>query len=242
MTARPSPSAGAAGISVALRTENSAREGAKLRALTSTRDNRGNLSGYFDTTAYLTDKSDVVALLVLEHQTLVQNLVTRTNYKAGLVMSRDGRDPKAAPRTWAGVDAHDQAALKVIMEPLLRAMFFADAVPLAGQVLTSSGYTERFAQRGPHDSEGRSLRDLQLDQRVFRYPLSYMIYTESFNALPAYALDYLDTRIVDVLRGSDHTGIGAKLTAEDRTAISQILAQTVPRFARSLGNKATAAR
>jgi hypothetical protein len=222
---------------------NSGRaDGAQLRALVGTRDNRGNVKGYFDTTAYLADKSDVVALLVMEHQTFVQNLITRTNYKAGTVMSRDGRDPKSAPRTWAALDTRDQAALRAVMEPLLRALFFADAVRLTGQVVTSSGYTERFAQRGPQDAEGRSLRDLQLEQRLFRFPLSYMIYSESYNALPAYALDYLDSRIADVLTGRDRSGIADKLGADDRKAISQILVETLPRFSRLLGAKAPAAR
>jgi hypothetical protein len=224
------------------RTESGPKLGAQLRALAATRDNRGNLNGYFDTTRYLTDKSDVVALLVLEHQTFVQNLITRTRYKAGTVLARDGRNLQAEPRLWKDLEASDQAALKVIMEPLLRALFFADAVPLAGQVVTSSGFTERFAQRGPHDSEGRSLRELQLDQRMFRYPLSYMIQTDSFNALPAYALDYLDGRIVEVLRGNDPAGIGGKLTPEDRAAIRHILAETQPRLARALGGKVAAGR
>jgi hypothetical protein len=224
------------------RTESGASLGAQLRALAGTRDNRGNLKGYFDTTAYLTDKSDVVALLVLEHQTFVQNLITRTNYKAGTVMGRDGRDPKAAPRAWKDLQPKDQAALKVIMEPLVRALFFADAAPFAGQVVTSSGFTERFAQRGPRDSEGRSLRELQLEQRLFRYPLSFMVYTDSYNALPAYALEYLDSRIAEVLRGNDPAGIGAKISAEDRAAISQILADTLPRFSRAPGAKAAAGR
>jgi hypothetical protein len=69
-----------------------------------------------------------------------------------------------------------------------------------------------------------------------------MIYTESFNALPAYALDYLDTRIAAVLTGSDRSGIADKLSAEDRKAISQILVETLPRFARTLGAKVAAAR
>jgi hypothetical protein len=230
---------------LALRAESStgSREaGALLRSLVGTRDNRGNVKGYFDTAAYLADKSDVVALLVLEHQTFVQNLITRTNYKAGVVMSRGGRDLKAAPRTWAAVEARDQAALKVIMEPLLRALFFTDAAPLTGQVVTSSGFTERFAQHGPRDAEGRSLRDLQLERRLFRYPLSYMIYTESYNALPAYALEYLDARIVDVLTGADRSGIAGNLGAEDRKAIGQILVATLPRFSRTLGAKVATAK
>jgi hypothetical protein len=222
-----------------LRTDSRSREGDRLRELAATRDNVGNVAAYFDTEAYLTDKSDVVALLVLEHQTFVQNLITRVSYKVGTIISPEGA-AVAAPRRWSDLDPRKQAAVKQVVEPLVRAIFFADAEPLAGQVVTSSGFTERFAQRGPRDAEGRGLRDLKLDGRLFRHPLSYMVYTESFNALPAYVREHLDARIVEVLQGRDQTGISAKLDAADRAAISQILAATLPRFAAPLGVKVAA--
>jgi hypothetical protein len=150
-------------------------------------------------------------------------------------MSQSGSGP--APRSWADIEPRRQAALKQVSEPLIRALFFADAVPLTGQVITSSGYTERFAQRGPKDSEGRSLRDLKLEKRLFKYPLSYMVYTESFNSLPAFVREYIDARIVEVVLGRDQSGIAAKLAPEDRAAIGQILADTLPRFAAPLGLK-----
>ncbi len=218
-----------------LRTETPGHQGDRLRELIPGRDNLGSVSAYFDTSLYLTDKSDVVALLVSEHQTFVQNLITRVLYKVSTIMSQGGSGP--APRNWADIEPRRQAALKQVTEPLLRALFFVDAVPLSGQVITSSGFTERFAQRGPKDSEGRSLRDLKLEKRLFRYPLSYMVYTESFNALPPFVREYLDGRIVEVLQGRDQTGISAKLATEDRAAISQILADTLPRFATPLGLK-----
>ena len=223
-----------------LRTETPGHQGDRLHELIPGRDNVGTVSAYFDTSKYISDKSDVVALLVSEHQTFVQNLITRVLYKVSTIMSQAGTGP--APKVWADIEPRRQAALKQVCEPLLRAMFFADAVPLAGQVITSSGYTERFAQRGPKDSEGRSLRDLKLDKRLFKYPLSYMIYTESYNALPPYVREYIEGRIVDVLQGRDQTGIGATLSAEDRTSVSQILAETLPRFAAPLGLKTAAAK
>ena len=36
-------------------------------------------------------------------------------------------------------------------------------------------------------AKGGSLRDLDLQRRLFRYPCSYMIYSEAFEALPAAA-------------------------------------------------------
>jgi hypothetical protein len=220
-----------------LRSDSRASENDQLKALLRTRDNRANLAGYFDTTAYLTDKSDVVALLVLEHQTFVQNLITRVTFKTRMALSRDGHDDSKVPRSWAEVGPRSQLALQRMMDPLLRALFFADAAPLDGQVVSSSGFAERFAQGGLHDAERRSLRELQLNKRLFRYPLSYMIYTESFNALPAYTREYLDTRIVEVLQGRDRSGISDTLDAGDRAAISQILVSTLPRFATLLGQR-----
>ncbi|MBK6672615.1 MAG: hypothetical protein IPG49_03715 [Proteobacteria bacterium] len=218
-----------------LRTENPGPQSDRLRELIPGRDNLGSVSAYYDTSLYLTDKSDVVALLVSEHQTFVQNLITRVLYKVSTIMSQGGSGP--APRAWSDIEPRRQAALKQVSEPLIRALFFADAVPLTGQVITSSGYTERFAQRGPKDSEGRSLRDLKLEKRLFKYPLSYMVYTESFNTLPSFVREYIDARIVEVVLGRDQSGIAAKLAPEDRAAIGQILADTLPRFAAPLGLK-----
>jgi hypothetical protein len=223
-----------------LRTETPGHQGDKLRELIPGRDNLGSVSAYFDTSLYLTDKSDVVALLVSEHQTFVQNLITRVLYKVTTIMSQTGASPATggpAPRNWADIEPRRQAALRQVCEPLVRALFFTDAVPLTGQVITSSGFTERFAQRGAKDTEGRSLRELKLEKRLFKYPLSYMIYTESFNSLPSFVREYIDSRIVEVLQGRDQTGISAALAAEDRAAISQILADTAPRFATPLGLK-----
>jgi hypothetical protein len=67
-----------------------------------------------------------------------------------------------------------------------------------------------------------------------------MVYSESFNALPAFCREYLDSRIIEVLQGSDRSGISERLNAADRAAISQILAETVPRFAAPLGRKVAA--
>jgi hypothetical protein len=223
-----------------LRSESAVDEGATIRSLLSTRDNRGNVAGYIDTDAYLSDKSDVVALLVLEHQTLVQNLITRVLFKVHQVLpTQAGRS--RAPKSWNELGPQKQAELKPVIEPLVRAMLFADAAPLAGQVVTSSGFSERFARRGPSDAEGRSLRDLQLERQLFRHRLSYMIYTDSYKALPPYAREYVESRIVEVLKGRDTTGLSEALDPEERAEISAILAATLPRFAPLLG-KAVAMR
>jgi hypothetical protein len=191
------------------------------------------LAGFFDTGNYLTDKSDIAALMVLEHQSFVQNQITRVNYKVRTVMAREGHEQQA-PHAWTQVNAKDQAMMRAMLEPLLRALFCADAVQLEDRIESSSGFANRFSAQGPRDRKGRSLRELDLNRRLFRYPLSYLIYSEHFDALPDYVLDYIGTRIAGVLNGTDKTDLGAHLSAADREAIAQILIDTKPRFGRML--------
>jgi hypothetical protein len=219
---------------LALREE---RAGERLRELQSTRLNLATVKDYFDTSTYPTVHSDVAALLVLEHQTSLQNLVTRVNYKVRTVLSRDGAAtaataaPAAMPRSWADINSGDQKRVRQMMEPLVRALFFQDAVPFKERIEGSGGFTQRFSKLGPRDRKGRGLHELDLNTRLMRYPLSYEIYSEQFEALPQYAKDYLNGRIVEVLQGKDTTGIAARIPAADRAAISEILIDTKPSLA-----------
>jgi hypothetical protein len=212
--------------------------GDQLRKLMPGRGNRESLEGYFDTAAYFTDKSDIAALLVFEHQAYVQNLITRANYKIRTIVSngRDGGDVA----TWAALPAQEQARIRPIIESVVRAMFLGDAAPLTRRIEGNSGYTERFSRTDPRDSKGRTLRELDLNKRLFRYPLSFLVYSAQFDALPPYVLEIIDTRIVEVLHGRDTTGLSARISAADRAAITQILTDTSPRLASRLRKAAGA--
>jgi len=85
-----------------------------------------------------------------------------------------------------------------------------------------------FAARGPRDARGRSLRDLDLQTRLVKYPLSYLIYSESFDALPMPIKNYVYTRLREVLGGRDQSPEFAHLSTDDRTAILEILQDTKP--------------
>jgi hypothetical protein len=73
-------------------------------------------------------------------------------------------------------------------------------VKLEHPVTGDSGFAEKFAASGPRDKRGRSLRDFDLKTRIFRYPLSYMVYSETFDALPAPARDRLLRKLYDRLK------------------------------------------
>ena len=172
----------------------------------------------FDPSAYLTRDSDVVAHLVLAHQTQMHNLITLTNYKTRLALYAQGGE--AAVRRQFEKPA----------EQLLRYLLFANETPLPDTghepVGAGSGFAKEFSTRGPRDSKGRSLRDLDLRTRIFRYPCSYLIYSDSFEALPEPAKGYVYHRLLEVLSGTDTSQDFARLSSADREAILGILLET----------------
>jgi hypothetical protein len=194
--------------------------------------NLRTLAALFDTQGYAMPTSDIVALLVMEHQSTVYNLITRLNFKARTVLAREGVELPGGlgPKTWEEMSPRDTRLMRAMMEPLVRAMLFAGAAPLSASVTGSAGYERDFTAPGPRDSRGRSLRDLDLRTRLFRYPLSYLVYSAAFDALPFYATDYVYRRFAEILGGVDGTAEYAHLSAEDRRAILAILLETKPAF------------
>jgi hypothetical protein len=176
-------------------------------AATSKSSNVVDLRSFLDTTPYLTPHSDIVALMVLVHQKEVENLIVLANSKG----------PAAAKETG---------------EPLVKAMLFAGAAPLTAPVKGTSTFAAEFASQGPRDGRGRSLRDFDLQTRLFRYPLSYLIYSKSFDALPAGVKTYVYRRLREILGGEDKSATFAYLSAADRSAILEILRATKPDFPR----------
>lgn len=165
------------------------------------------VEGEFDTSRYLAHTSDIAALLVFDHQVHATNLITRLNWEAR-----------------AGTPARVDEAVNELVDYLL----FVDEAPIPGRVEGASGFAEAFAAMGPRDSKGRSLRELKLEGRTMEYPLSYMIYTPMFDALPATARDAVAARLGVVLAGRDTRPKYAHLTPALRTAIVEILRETKP--------------
>lgn len=211
------------------------RGGEKLRELSEHSHNIEDLSPYLDLNRFPSGKSDVVALTVLEHQTRLHNQITRVDYKIRTVLERDTEvQSSGALRSWADISPNDHTRLRQMMEPLIRTLFLYDAAPFEDRMTGSSGFAERFQTLGPFDSKGRSLRELDLVNGLFKYPLSFTIYSDQFDSLPEYALEYINGRIVEVLKGTDTTGISKKLSAEQRQAITEILIDTKPSLAKLL--------
>ena len=165
------------------------------------------LAGKFDMTGYLTPYSDLVSLLVLEHQVTMMNLITRIGWEA-----RIGAD--------AGRPLAESAA------ELVDYMLFIDEATLPGPITGVAGYEQAFEAAGVRDHHGRSLRDLDLDTRLMKYPCSYMIYTAAFDALPGDARAAIYARLWEILSGRETGQRYRHLTATDRENILEILRDT----------------
>ncbi len=199
----------------------------------STESARTDLAGKFDPAPYLSAQSDVVALMVLVHQTIVHNLITAVHEAAPDAVFEDsmsranGRDT-----TSRGNSSGSASRLRRDVDKLVRAMLFVGEAPYSGTVKGTTTYAADFVKAGPRDTKGRSLRDFDLEKRLFKYPLSFLIYSDSFNALPDLAKGEVYAQLRAILTGADPSVEFKQLQPSDRTAILEILAATKPDFPR----------
>jgi len=179
-----------------------------------------SLAGFFDTSRYLAPTSDIVALMTLEHQTRMTNLMTRIGWDARIAL-REGKGV---------LDAPTRDRINGEIEEMVGYMLFADEEPLKQPVAGVSTFTKSFATRGPRDAKGRSLRDFDLQKRLFRYPLSYLVYSAAFDGMPEMVRSRVYERLYDVLTGKDKSQTFAGISPEDREAVLEIVRGTKPKL------------
>ncbi len=196
------------------------------------RGNLANLDALFDTKPYLTDKSDIVALQVLLHQSTVQDRITEVNWDTRTALAKASKDPADGH----GVTLPPQIAKQIQdeMDALVDEMLFVSDPGYNSRLTGNSGFDKWFQARGPRDRHGRSLRELDLTTRLFKYPCSFLIYSDAFTALPVYARDYVYARLVNILTGKETDPQYGVLSAADRKAVVEILKDTSPQFAAAL--------
>ena len=162
---------------------------------------------------YLTASSDIVALMTLEHQVGAVNRMNALRHQYDLAKANGLKDA-------------DSVRLDRDIDDLVGYMLFMDEAPFTDRVEGVSTFTRTFPERGPRDKQGRSLRDFDLRTRLFRYPLSYMVYSEQLDGLPASIRELFYRRLYEVLTGKDARKKYQARSAADRQAVLQILLET----------------
>lgn len=182
----------------------------------SSNGNKTDLSDIVNVKPYISPYSDIVALLVLEHQIEVQNRIIKANYKIRTILDEAGSVTNE--QVWE------------YGEPLVQSLLMVNEAPFSDPIKGVSGFTEYFQQLGPMDNKGRSFRELDLNARVFKYPLSYQIYSDAFAALPTEVLIYVYKRLNEILKGEDQSEQFSGLSTQDRSDILEILRDTKSDF------------
>jgi hypothetical protein len=151
-------------------------------AITDATLNRSTLDGRVNAAAYPAATSDIAALLVFDHQGRAINLLTRLGWETRIA-AVEGR-----------VD-FSSGDLGGVLGDTVDYLLFAGENTLAAPVRGVSAFSDTFAMTGPRDRAGRSLREFDLQSRLFKYRCSYMIYSPAFDALPADARAAVFARI-----------------------------------------------
>jgi hypothetical protein len=179
---------------------------------------------------YLEPTSDIVALMVLEHQSQFHNFVTQAAFATRRTLDRDAKMNRILERD---PDFRSDSSVRIIAsaaDDLVQYAFFVDEFELTSPVAGNSTFTDDFAKQAIRDSQGRSLRDFDLKKRLLRYPCSYLVYSDSFCSMPEAVKKVVKRRMIEVLTGQDKSEPFQHLTDEDRRSILEILRETHPWF------------
>ena len=177
---------------------------------------------------YPTPHSDIVALMVLEHQVGMLNRLARAGMETRMALHYEREMNKALGRPADEQSESARSRIRSVGEAVVQYMLFGGETPLTGRIEGTSSFASDFASAGPRDSKGRSLRDFDLNTRLFRYPCSYLIYSRAFDSLPDEVKDHVYRRLWETLGGRGTGKDDPRLTAEDRQAIVEILRETKP--------------
>jgi hypothetical protein len=196
--------------------ESTTIAGASRRGLAS-------MAGLFDADGYQSLSSDIAALLVLSHQIHMTNLLTRVGWEARAADPRLHAPFVATP----GEESRIAQMMSGIATEVVDYLLFVDEAPLTDRIRDVSAFAQRFNAAGPRDAKRRSLHELDLTRRLMKYPCSYLIYSDAFQALPPAAKDPIYRRMWEVLSGEERgERYRSALSVADRQAIVEILRDT----------------
>jgi hypothetical protein len=173
----------------------------------------------FDFARYPVPTSDILPQLLHEHQAGFVNRVVAATYRARELAESGNGIPGAA----AG------AELDAIARALTRYLLFADETPLPeGGIEGDPAFKTDFLRSRRMAANGASLKDFDLQTRLFRNRCSYMIYSAAFRGLPPAVKQRVYRRLGDALSVTAPDAEYAFLPAGEKQTIHGILRSTLP--------------
>lgn len=182
------------------------------------------LADVIDVSKYPRDSSDIISLMVLEHQCRVHNLLAAAsmNYRRTYWFKKS-LDPQSDPDQGKAGELADEVAVEIV-----DALLFKDEAPIGdGGVDGDTAFQDAFAKRIPKTKNGDSLAEFQLADRLFKSRCSYMIYSPAFTVLPPRVKSAVLKQLSGILE--DETKF-PEMKSPERRRIIEILRETVPGF------------
>lgn len=185
---------------------------------------KDDLKDVINVAKYPRPTSDIVSLLVLEHQCQMHNQLTAAalNYRRSRHFSQIIK-PDSDPDEGSAGGVADSWA-KTITEGI----FYKDEADLDEGVEGDPAFQRAFAARYPKTADGKSLADFRLYGRIFKHRCSYMVYSSAFEALPPSVKKRVFAKMRAALSGQD-PDINWLSTPERKT-ITAILDETLPEW------------
>ena len=181
-----------------------------------------NLPGArFSFEKYPTGTSDILPHLLHEHQAGFVNRVVEAGYRA-----------RTALHAGSGkLSALQAAELDEQAEIITRYILFADEVPLPSSgVEGDQAFKADFLKTRQPTPDGISLKDLDLNTRLFKHRCSYMIYSPVFAGLPITMKERIYRRLAAALSTTKPDKKYEYLPRSEKEAIARILRTTLPDF------------
>ena len=166
---------------------------------------------------YATSGSALLPQLVHEHQVGLVNRVVEAHYRARTHFFTDK----------TGITLEHQKELEEQAKGLVRYLLFTDEVPLPqGVSFRDDTFKTDFA-KSRRVVEGFSLRDFDLETRLFRFRCSYMIYSPVFSGLPPVMKSLVLAKLSAALKEGGTDPESAHLPPSEKRVIRKILRMTL---------------
>ena len=193
------------------------------------RDDGANLSRLPDRVhpeTFLEPTSDIVALMVLEHQSQFHNHVTKASYTTRQALHYQKQMNQILERDETFLSDSTKRRIKRVADELVEYIFFCDEFPLTAKIRGRDEFRDDFLRNAVKDSQGRSLKEFDLSTRLLKYRCSYLVYSDSFLALPAPVLNQVVERMKSILSAEKAPEKFAHLEDAERRTILEILSTT----------------
>jgi hypothetical protein len=189
-----------------------------------------SLGDFFKLRDYLRGTSDVVALLVLEHQTTMQNALTRANFASRRAIAYQHGLQKAFKEPVTNEPTYDSAksVFDSSAEDVVDRLLFRNAAPLPSGVIGEPAFQDRFVSNAPKSAAGHSLKDFELFDRIFAQRCSFLVYSEMFLELPETLKVRIFDRLHNALRSQGSDDRYSYLPIAEKQRIYDILIETHP--------------